>query len=221
MAKSGGVNGVAVIIVLAGGILAYSGVRGKGISATVRALLSGQNPSDLATTQVVLTSATSAVGGSAGTDPGTTTTAENVGGTGNINTIATALAQLGLNRAGQAAFIGNWIVESGLDPAKPNPGEGAIGLGQWEGGRRTGLQAYAASKGLKETDLAAQLGWAQVELTTAYAPVLAQVIVATSPNTAASASAGAAIVDEEYEISTGVARQQRENDAATVFGQLA
>lgn len=53
MAKSGGVSGIAVLALFSGAVLAYSGVKGKGIGASIRALVAGQNPGDLPTSQGV------------------------------------------------------------------------------------------------------------------------------------------------------------------------
>lgn len=53
--------------------------------------------------------------------------------------------------------MGNLQVESSLNPSAYNGNEGAIGIAQWEGGRRAALQAFAASRGTNETDLETQL----------------------------------------------------------------
>ena len=45
--------------------------------------------------------------------------------------------------AGIAAIIGNWLFESGLNAGAVNPSGGASGLGQWLGGRKSSLIAYA------------------------------------------------------------------------------
>jgi cell wall-associated NlpC family hydrolase len=44
MAKTRGVNGVAVGVFLAGGILTYSAVKGINVSAAIRSLVAGKNP---------------------------------------------------------------------------------------------------------------------------------------------------------------------------------
>jgi hypothetical protein len=48
VAKLQGISGTAVFIVLAGGVLVYSGIKGERISATVRSFLAGQPPTKIA-----------------------------------------------------------------------------------------------------------------------------------------------------------------------------
>lgn len=69
------------------------------------------------------------------------------------------LSSLGLSKSAQAGVDGNLYVESGLNPSAYNSREGAIGLAQWEGPRRTALESYAAQQGASETSLSAQLGY--------------------------------------------------------------
>lgn len=68
-----------------------------------------------------------------------------------------ALKGAGLPPVGIAGVMGNIQVESGFDPSRQNSGEGAIGLAQWEGSRRTALQAFAASRSKSESDLDTQI----------------------------------------------------------------
>lgn len=61
-------------------------------------------------------------------------------------TLAAALKKMypAATNAGIAAVLGNWNFESGgLNPGAVNPGGGASGLGQWLGGRKTGLINFA------------------------------------------------------------------------------
>lgn len=46
--NSGGISGIAVTATLVGGLLAYSGLKGKGIAGSVRALLAGNSPATAA-----------------------------------------------------------------------------------------------------------------------------------------------------------------------------
>lgn len=62
--------------------------------------------------------------------------------------------------AGIAAVLGNWEFESRLDPNAINPGGGASGLGQWLGGRKSNLIAYAKRKGKNWKDAGTQLSFA-------------------------------------------------------------
>jgi hypothetical protein len=121
---------------------------------------------------------------------------------------------LGFSPAGAAGALGNLQVESGFSPTAYNANEGAIGIGQWEGGRRAALQAYAAAHGGKETDLAMQLGYLGQELRNSYGSVLTYMRSATSP------SAAAAEWDANYEVSAGTTRTQRVNDAQTISQQI-
>lgn len=62
--------------------------------------------------------------------------------------------------AGIAAIIGNWVFESGLNSAAVNPSGGASGLGQWLGGRKANLIAYARKHGSSWTNAGAQVSFA-------------------------------------------------------------
>ena len=62
---------------------------------------------------------------------------------------------------GIAAVLGNWNFESGgLNPSAVNSSGGASGLGQWLGGRKTNLMAFARRKGKSWTNPAVQLEFA-------------------------------------------------------------
>ncbi|MFC6202572.1 phage tail tape measure protein [Lactiplantibacillus nangangensis] len=63
-------------------------------------------------------------------------------------------------KAGIAAALGNWKFESGLNPGAINSGGGASGLGQWLGGRKSNLIAYATSHGKNWKQAGAQLAFA-------------------------------------------------------------
>jgi hypothetical protein len=78
--------------------------------------------------------------------------------------IAETLASYGLDNVHIAAILGNLDTESGFDPKAYNPGENAIGIAQWEGSRRTALQAFAAHRNTSETDLATQVAFLWREL---------------------------------------------------------
>jgi tape measure domain-containing protein len=87
------------------------------------------------------------------------------GGTGgNLRMIAQFLASKGLDRAHIAAILGNLKTESGFSPTAYNAAEGAIGIAQWEGSRRTALRAFAARHGASETNLPVQLAFMWREL---------------------------------------------------------
>lgn len=134
---------------------------------------------------------------------------------GNAAQIASYLRNvMGLSDPVVAGIEGNLEEESGFSTTAANSREGAIGLAQWEGGRRTALDSYAAAHGLQETDLAAQLGYMTQELQGPFANVLQQIRGLTSPSQVAS------IWDAQYEISSGSTRQQRINYANQIYNQL-
>jgi hypothetical protein len=134
----------------------------------------------------------------------------------NLDVIVHFLQGKGLNRAAIAGIVGNLMTESGFNPDNPNPAEGAQGIAQWEGGRRTELQAYARAHGTAETDLNTQLGFMWQELSGSYSGVLSALKNVTDP------SAAATIWDSQYEKSAGTSRAQRISNATTYYsgGQL-
>lgn len=128
--------------------------------------------------------------------------------------IASFLAGKGMPQAGIAAVLGNFKVESGDSPTAYNANEGAIGFGQWEGGRRTALQAYAKAHGSTETDPNMQLGYFWQELQGGYSSVLSTLMSATDPGAAAAA------FDAHYEVSSGSSRAQRVSNAVSYMPQV-
>lgn len=129
----------------------------------------------------------------------------------NLDTILAYLrGPLGLPPAQAAAVAGNFQVESGLDPTAENANEGAIGLAQWEGSRRTTLQQFAASRGTSETDLTTQLDFLGSELHGSEAGAFQQLMAATDPASAAAA------FDQFYERSDGSSRATRVADAQAI-----
>lgn len=129
----------------------------------------------------------------------------------NRDQIARYLTVKGLTRAQVAGVIGNLQIESGLSTTAYNKGENAIGLAQWEGGRRTRLQQYAAAHGGKETDLGIQLGFLWQELTGSEKSAGDRLRTASTPQQAA------AIFDQYYERSSGAARAARQKSAAQFY----
>lgn len=131
--------------------------------------------------------------------------------------IATNLKSVfGLSDMDVADFLGNIKAESGFSTgalAKNDGGSGvdAIGLVQWEGSRRTGLQTMAAQMGLKETDLQAQLAYLDAELKGPYASVLAQVKSSTTVNQ------GTQIIQSQYEGSTASSLSLRQSFAQQIL----
>lgn len=91
----------------------------------------------------------------------------------------------GLTAAQAAGVAGNAQTESGFSTSASNPKEGAIGLFQWEGGRRTALDSLAQSMNLPETSITAQLAYLDQELKGPYAQALSQVKASSTAGTAA------------------------------------
>jgi len=121
---------------------------------------------------------------------------------------------MGLNKVAIAGIMGNLMVESGFDPNSGNQREGAIGIAQWEGGRRTTLQGLAHSMGLTENNLKVQLEMLRRELN-------GRNLIG-ALNHAGNASNAAAIFDSKFEVSAGTTRTQRVNYANQYFksGQI-
>lgn len=131
---------------------------------------------------------------------------------------------VGLTPAQAAGALGNAEVESGFDPTALNAREGAIGLFQWEGGRRAALDAYAAARGLAETDPAAQIGYLNTELAGPYAAVVNAIRGTSDPATAARLwDVGPGGVDSGtgFENSSGSTTTQRMTNAQAIYNQLA
>jgi hypothetical protein len=127
-----------------------------------------------------------------------------------LDTILSFLQGKGLTPEQAAGVAGNLQVESGFSPTAYNPREGAIGLAQWEGGRRTALDQYAAASGGSETDLTTQLNFLWHELNTNENAAFKQ-LLATSD-----AASAAAVFDQYYERSSGAARATRVADAMAI-----
>lgn len=124
--------------------------------------------------------------------------------------IAAFLRGKGLTAIATAGGLGNLKIESNDNPAAYNAKEGAIGIGQWEKGRRTALQDYARQTGSAETNLTTQLNflWSELE---------ARGLV-DQLNAAATPAEAATIWDEKFEVSSGSTRQAR-IDAANQYAK--
>ncbi len=121
----------------------------------------------------------------------------------NVSIIVGFLRVKGLNDAQIAGVLGNMSVESGFSPTASNAAEGAIGLAQWEGGRRIALQQYAAVHGSTERDINMQLGYLWRELQTSEHGAYNSLLSAQTASDAATAW------DVNFERSAGTTRQQR------------
>lgn len=113
----------------------------------------------------------------------------------------------GLSQVAAYGIMGNIAEESSFSPTALNSKEGAIGLVQWEGGRRTALQSFAKAAGTSETDLNTQLNFMWHELNTTESSSLAAI------KGAKTVADAAAIWDQSYERSAGTTRTARVNYA--------
>lgn len=125
------------------------------------------------------------------------------------------LLSKGFTPAQAAGILGNMQVESGFDTGAYNPAEGAIGLCQWEGGRRTNLEAFAAAQGKSVTDWHVQVDFMMHEMQGGESGAYAHVKAANS------AGAAAAAFDQYYERSSGEARGQRVANANSIASSMA
>lgn len=130
----------------------------------------------------------------------------------NQGAITDFLAGKGLSAAQIAGVEGNLWVESGFNPTDLNKAEGAIGIAQWEGPRRTALRAYAAQTGSTETSLSTQLAFMWKELTGSESGAYSKLKATSTPGDAA------AVFDQFYERSSGEARATRIKKAKEFFG---
>ena len=77
-----------------------------------------------------------------------------------------ALLDAGYSKEAAAGVLGNIQAESGFDPSIIEAGNGiGFGLCQWSFGRRTQLEAYAASKGIDPGDINTQIEFLIGEIT--------------------------------------------------------
>ncbi|MEU7634437.1 phage tail tip lysozyme, partial [Nocardia sp. NPDC049220] len=113
------------------------------------------------------------------------------------------ITKYGFTPAQAAGILGNMQVESGFNTAAYNSGEGAIGLCQWEGGRRRQLEQFAAARGKPVTDWQVQVDFMAHELAGSESGAYRYIKAAQTP------AAAAAAFDQYYERSDGAARGQR------------
>ncbi|MET8794944.1 phage tail tip lysozyme [Nocardia sp. NPDC004568] len=125
------------------------------------------------------------------------------------------LIKKGFTPAQAAGILGNLQVESGFDTGAYNPGEGAIGLAQWLGGRRANLEAFAASRGQDVTSWETQIDFMVHELETSESGAMSRLKSTTNAGDAA------AVFDQYYERSSGEARGQRIANAQSIANSMA
>jgi len=125
------------------------------------------------------------------------------------------ISKYGFTPAQAAGILGNMQVESSFNTGAYNAGEGAIGLCQWEGGRRTALEHFAASQGKPASDWQVQVDFMMSELHGSEKGAYNAIMSATTAGDAAAA------FDKYYERSAGTSRSQRIADANNLAAQLA
>ncbi len=123
----------------------------------------------------------------------------------------------GFTPAQAAGILGNMQVESGFDTGAYNPAEGAIGLCQWEGGRRADFETFAAKdpEHRSVTDWHLQVDFMMHELQGKESGAYVQIKAANS------ADAVAAAFDQYYERSSGEYRGRRVANARNIESSLA
>jgi hypothetical protein len=114
-----------------------------------------------------------------------------------------------------SGVLGNMQVESGFKTDAYNKGEGAIGLCQWEGGRRTNLENFAAAEGKPVTDWHVQVDFMMHEMKGSEHGAYDQLKQANTPQEAAAA------FDKYYERSSGEARGTRMANAQNIYNDVA
>lgn len=90
--------------------------------------------------------------------------AQTVSGNSNEEKTWNFFAQKGFTAGAVAAIMGNLNQESKFSTTIVNKSSGATGLGQWLGGRLTGLRNWAKKEGKKFEDIETQLEWLWKEL---------------------------------------------------------
>ncbi|MCU1643828.1 MAG: hypothetical protein JWN03_4103 [Nocardia sp.] len=125
------------------------------------------------------------------------------------------ITRYGFTPAQAAGILGNMQTESGFNTGSFNPQEGAIGLCQWEGGRRQQLEQFAAAQGKSVTDWHVQVDYMMSELHGGESGAYAHVKSAQTPGAAAAA------FDQYYERSSGAARGERIANATSIATSMA
>lgn len=123
--------------------------------------------------------------------------------TSNQDIITSDLAAAGFSSAQIAGVEGNLQIESGFNPSAINVKENAHGIAQWEGGRWTALQQYAAGQGKPWNDLNTQVGFLVSELRGPESAAMSGLAQATTPVQAAT------VFDQLYERSSAASLPSR------------
>jgi hypothetical protein len=119
----------------------------------------------------------------------------------------------GFSPAQASGILGNIQTESSFRTNAYNKGEGAIGLCQWEGGRRTELEHFAAQQGKPVTDWHVQADFIMHELNTTEGRAFRDLKAAQTPEQAAK------VFQSEYERSACLGN--RASNASNIYSKLA
>lgn len=150
MAESGGISGVGLAAVFAGGILVWSGVKGYSVSGVFRDLIAGKQPSSLKqTTPVTSSGIFGGLLGGLGSAVGLTSSSVHIpaGAVSGSNAQNKALgqkmaAQLGWGSGAEWDALNNIVMgESGWSDTIKNPGSNASGIAQNINGFGPGYQS--------------------------------------------------------------------------------
>ena len=158
--NSGGISGVGVAAVFAGGILVWSGVKGYSVSATFRALIAGKSPTVEPITNPISASglfspisSLFSLGSLTGSSGGSTATLVSSTG-GSVSGSAAQNKALGMRMASAAGWTGaQWtalnnivMAESGWNANAANPTSDARGIAQNINGWGPNYQAGNAAQ---------------------------------------------------------------------------
>jgi len=137
-----------------------------------------------------------------------------------VNAIINAARQGGItSKAGYAGVVGNALVESRvtLSPTAENPDTKAYGVFQWLGGRRMGLEQYAASKGASASSFNIQMERFVQELKGAdfQGPATVRAL-----NSAGDPARAAAEFNRLFERAEGQKESERQQYAKEIFNDL-
>jgi len=119
----------------------------------------------------------------------------------------------GFTPAQASGILGNIQTESSFRTDAYNKGEGAIGLCQWEGGRRTALESFAKQENKPVTDWHVQADFIMYELNHSESGAMAAIKAAQTPEQAAVA------FQSKYERSASIG--SRPANASNIYAQLA
>jgi hypothetical protein len=119
----------------------------------------------------------------------------------------------GFSPAQASGILGNIQTESSFKTNAYNAGEGAIGLCQWEGGRRTELERFAANQGKPVTEWRVQADFIMHELNTTESRAYTNLKAATTPEQAAK------VFQSQYERSASLGN--RAANASNIYSKMA